>query len=165
MSEDSQVFMAKQKPIQLGSDEFAEVVRLSPLVSIDLIVHNSRGEILVGLRENEPAKGFWFVPGGRILKNERIHEAFERLAVNELGVKLNYKDAKFVGLFEHLYANNFADREGFGTHYIVLAHSINIDEATLDLPDDQHSDYKWLDPKSLCEDDGVHSYTKAYGNL
>ncbi|MHC4216499.1 MAG: GDP-mannose mannosyl hydrolase [Planctomycetota bacterium] len=156
--------MSEQKSIQLGSDEFAEAVRLSPLVSIDLIVHNSRGEILLGLRENEPAKGFWFVPGGRILKNERISEAFERLAVNELGVKLNYKDAKFIGVFEHLYANNFAGREGFGTHYIVLAHSITIDASTLDLPDDQHSDYKWMNPQDVCEDSTVHPYTKAYFN-
>ena len=58
--------------------DLIEVIKHTPLVSIDLIVRNGKDQILVGLRTNEPAKGFWFVPGGRILKNERITEAFKR---------------------------------------------------------------------------------------
>ena len=157
--------MSSQKPIKLEPDEFAEAVRLSPLVSIDLIVNNKNGEILLGLRTNEPAKGFWFVPGGRILKDERIPEAFERITDNELGVILNYNEAELVGVFEHLYPNNFAGREGFGTHYIVLAHSISIDEEILNLPGDQHSDYKWMSPQQISKDESVHPYTKAYFNF
>ena len=66
-------------PEKLSHDEFAVVVEKAPLVSIDLIIENHRGQILLGMRTNEPAKDYWFVPGGRILKDERIAEAFERL--------------------------------------------------------------------------------------
>lgn len=149
-------------PKQLGPDEFVEVVKRTPLVSIDLIVKNDRGRILLGLRKNEPAKDFWFVPGGRILKDERIAQAFERIAYNELGIRLPYEDAEFVGVFEHLYPNNFTQNQDFSTHYVVLAHRILVDETSLRLPDDQHTQYQWLDPNTLRKDDTVHPYVKAY---
>ena len=69
--------MRDKKAIKLNHDDFVEVVKKTPLVSIDLIVENDRNEVLLGFRKNEPAKNYWFVPGGRILKNERIAEAFE----------------------------------------------------------------------------------------
>ena len=63
----------------LSDSEFVDVVRNTPLVSIDLIISDPMGAILMGWRNNEPAKDTWFVPGGRIRKNERIAEAFERI--------------------------------------------------------------------------------------
>ncbi|MHC4478820.1 MAG: GDP-mannose mannosyl hydrolase [Planctomycetota bacterium] len=154
--------MTNETYAQLGPDEFIEVVKRTPLVSIDLIVNNDRGRILLGLRKNEPAKGYWFVPGGRILKDEPIAQAFERIAYQELGIRLPYEDAEFVGVFEHLYPNNFTQKQDFSTHYVVLAHKITIDEASIQPPDAQHSQYKWLDPDTIRKDDTVHPYVKAY---
>jgi colanic acid biosynthesis protein WcaH len=154
--------MRRNKPKKLGRDQLVEVVKNAPLVSIDLVVKNSRGQILVGLRKNAPAKGFWFVPGGRILKDERISEAFERIAYDELGIKPAFEDARFLGVFEHLYPNNFTEKEGFGTHYVVLAYEIKINETELSPPRNQHSEYKWLNKESLDEESNVHAYTRVY---
>ena len=54
----------------LRQEDFATVVRSTPLVSLDFIVENSRGEFLLGKRTNRPAQGYWFVPGGRVQKDE-----------------------------------------------------------------------------------------------
>ena len=67
------------RPTLLSLDDFHTVVRLAPLVFIDFIIRNARGEVLLGLRNNEPAQGFYFVPGGIVLKQERLHEAFARI--------------------------------------------------------------------------------------
>jgi colanic acid biosynthesis protein WcaH len=40
----------------------------------------------MGWRENEPAKRTWFVPGGRIRKDEKIADAFERIIRTETGL-------------------------------------------------------------------------------
>jgi hypothetical protein len=53
---------------KLTDDEFAKVIRLAPVVSIDLIIRDSESNVLVALRSNEPAKGVYFVPGGCIRK-------------------------------------------------------------------------------------------------
>ena len=70
-----------------------------PLVSIDLIITNRIGEVLLGKRENRPAKESWFVPGGRIRRMEKFEDAFKRISVNELGIPYKLEDASFFGIF------------------------------------------------------------------
>src|SRR6516162_10264536 len=115
------------RPRFLNKDEFAQVVRNTPLVSIDLIIRDPDRCVLVGLRANEPAKGKWFVPGGVVRKDERLSEAFARIVKVEIGLEASIGDAKFIGVYEHLYNNNVFEAEGFGTHYVVLAHELNLD--------------------------------------
>jgi colanic acid biosynthesis protein WcaH len=69
----------------LDKETFSTVIESTPLVSIDLVIKNQQGQALLGQRLNRPAKGFWFVPGGRVLKNESLAAAFKRLTLDELG--------------------------------------------------------------------------------
>ncbi len=151
-----------ENPKKLEHEELALAVKLTPLVSIDLIIEDKAGRILLGMRENEPAKGFWFVPGGRILKNERIANAFERIIKDELGLEISYDQAEFVGVFEHLYPTNFAKKEGFGTHYVVLAHRVKLISDAEPTADTQHSNLVWFEVKQILGDKKVHENTKAY---
>lgn len=146
----------------LEPSKFREIVKNTPLVSIDLIVRNQKNEVLIGLRKSSPAKNSWFVPGGRIRKDEKIDAAFKRITEDELGIPLNLKNARFLRVFEHLHERNFADEPGFGTHYIVLAHEIKLPVEYSELPLKQHSDYRWMSEKQLLQEDGVHPYTKDF---
>ncbi len=147
--------------MRLDHETFIEVVRNTPLVSIDLIVRNAAGEVLVGLRVNEPARGTWFVPGGCIRKDERIAQAMARISREELGVDLSAR-AEFFGAYEHFYDANFAEDEGFGTHYVVLAYQATIPDGAAPAPDHQHSQFRWVRPGELLADEQVHPHTKAY---
>ena len=148
--------------MRLSPADFAAVVRHAPLVSIDLVVRNRHGEILVGLRRNRPAQGHWFVPGGRIGKGERIPEAFERITRAELGIESRIEHAAFLGVFEHIYEDNFSDDPSFGTHYVVLGYALSADQTSLALPSDQHENYRWLPESVLMKAKDVHDYTKRY---
>jgi len=90
------------RPRFLNKDEFAQVVRNTPLVAIDVIIRNPDQCVLIGLRTNEPAKGKWFVPGGVVRKNERLADALARIVKAEIGLEASIDDAKFVGVYEHL---------------------------------------------------------------
>ena len=146
----------------LNRDDFIAVLQRTPLVSMDLIVRNRQGQILLGLRKNEPAKGFWFVPGGRILKDERLDDAFQRLTQEELGLLCHRKDAVFRGVFEHLYETNFAGKNGVSTHYVVLAHELEWAHAFNALPITQHDKYEWCAPDAILQRPDVHENVKAY---
>ncbi|HTX78286.1 MAG TPA: GDP-mannose mannosyl hydrolase [Longilinea sp.] len=148
--------------MKLDPKTFLEVVRLSPLVSIDLLVCDPQGRVLLGLRANRPAQNTWFVPGGRIAKDERIAAALARVAHEELGIELDPAQAHFLGVYEHLYPDNFADEPGIGTHYIVLAHEVRLDHLPDKLPADQHHDFRWFTVSELLADPQVHPNTKAY---
>jgi colanic acid biosynthesis protein WcaH len=147
--------------LRLPAAEFARVVRLTPLVSIDLVVRNAAGAMLVGWRRNRPARDAWFVPGGRIGKDERIAAAYARLTGDELGRVLPFEAARFIGVFEHFYPDNFAGEEGYGTHYVVLAYEAAV-AADLPLPDAQHARYRWMNDAELLAEPAVHPNTKAY---
>lgn len=49
---------------------------------------NEKNQILLGQRKNAPAKDDWFVPGGRVLKNEPLEQDFKRVSKNELGLEI-----------------------------------------------------------------------------
>ena len=143
----------------LSKELFSSVVENTPLISIDLIVENSEGKVLLGKRVNEPAKGFWFVPGGRVFKDETLDIAAARTLKEEIGLELKREALSFYGLYEHFYENNVFD-DSFTTHYIVLAHKITTDtELKLN---NQHELYKWFSKEELLEIDDVHKYTKDY---
>lgn len=146
----------------MANEDFERVVRLTPLVAIDLVVRSPRGEVLVGRRVNEPAKGMWFVPGSRITKNETRAAAFRRITREELGLELAMESARFLGVYEHFYPSNRFEKPGFGTHYLVLAYELKLPLELGSLPKDQHGEYLWLEPKKLSDSSEVHANTKAY---
>ena len=147
------------KPI--SKSKFLHLIKFGPLVSMDIIIINRKKEVLLGNRTNDPAKNSWFVPGGCIRKNESFKDAFARITFNELGIKCDIKSAKFLGVYEHFYKNNF-DNKKFGTHYVVHAYKFNLKLALEKLPHDQHNEYKWFSIKSILTNKKVHLNTKNY---
>jgi colanic acid biosynthesis protein WcaH len=149
----------------ISPEAFKEVVRNTPLISIDFIIENPIGEILLGWRVNPPAKEYWFVPGGRILKNEKFEGAFHRIALTETGLDLKISDTIFLGIYEHIYPDeNFSGNQSFGTHYIVLAYMLKLTSPLTTLPKDQHTEYWWASLDELLEDANVHENVKNYFN-
>lgn len=146
---------------KLAADDFQQVVRNAPLVSIDLIVEDRSGRFLLGLRNNAPAKGFWFVPGGRVYKNERLADALLRISGDELGVSICLEKSRFLGLYEHFYEENAFFVTGFGTHFVVSAFYFKVDQFNA-LPEQQHSTYRWFSRGEILKDPSVHPYTKNY---
>ena len=63
--------MADEHPIP--DAEWRTIVEHVPIVSVDLIVTHDDG-IVLGKRTNEPAKGEWFPPGGRVRKHREFSE-------------------------------------------------------------------------------------------
>jgi colanic acid biosynthesis protein WcaH len=151
------------KPGQrMEPEDFNRVVRLTPLVAIDLIVRSPDRRVLVGRRIYEPAKGCLFVPGGRITKNETLAAAFRRVSLAELGVEKKMEEARFLGVYEHFYSTNNLEQPGFGTHYILLTYEVTSPVPDASLPKDQHAEYFWLTETDILTCPEVHEHTKAY---
>ena len=146
----------------MDAQRFLQIVDATPLVSIDLVIRNEKNEVLLGKRVNRPAQNFWFVPGGRIRKNERVREAFARIFEAELGVSLSFKEAGLIGVYDHIYEDNFAGENGINTHYVVLAYACQLKSARVLKPDAQHGELKWWDVDGLVASASVHENTKAY---
>lgn len=146
---------------KVSREDWLEVVRNSPLVSIDLIIRDPAGRVLLGWRRNEPAKGSWFTVGCAVQKDESLDDAFSRLVRNECGIEAHRSEARFVGLYEHRYPTNFMQAPGFGTHYIALAHELQLPHAEV-RSDDQHDSLRWFAVAELMAHPEVHALVKDY---
>jgi len=141
----------------LDDQIFKTVVDSAPLVSIDILLKRN-DKVLLGKRINKPAQGYFFSIGGRINKNETIDSAMNRIAQNELNIELKTAP-KFIGVFEHFYDDSIY--ESISIHYVNLAYEYQVGEI-IDLPTEQHSEYKWFTVDELLESNQVHNYTKDY---
>jgi len=147
----------------LTKEQFTAVVASTPLVSIDFVARNAAGQVLLGKRTNKPAQGYWFVPGGRILKDERMADAFRRLSQAEFGQVLHQEQGRFLGVYEHLYGDSSFD-DSISTHYVVLGYEVTVDAKLETLPVAQHADFRWFEVDELMSSKSVHENTKAYFN-
>jgi colanic acid biosynthesis protein WcaH len=146
----------------MDDQRLLQVIDSTPLVSIDLILLDSQGWVLLGKRTNRPALDYWFVPGGRIRKNERIAEAFKRISLKELGCELSLENAELLGGYDHIYDDNYLNREGVNTHYVVLAYRVMVPDDWSPVVDEQHSEMRAWSIAALLKDPQVHFNTKAY---
>lgn len=141
--------------VEWVSDEDWEViVSNAPIVSVDLVVLTPDGVVL-GRRENEPAKNLWFVPGGRVQKGERLDDAARRVAREELGVNVDIRER--LGVYEHLYEASDVPGAG-GKHYVPVGFVVETDTTTFET-DDQHDTLSVFPTNDLPD---LHEYVEEY---
>jgi colanic acid biosynthesis protein WcaH len=146
----------------LTPDQFRFIVQHAPLVSIDLLITDPGGSVLLGLRNNEPARGSWFVPGGVIFKGESVAAAFSRILAGETGLSHTLSQARHIGCFDHFYDTNRFGEPGYGTHYVVNAFRLAVPERPIITPDNQHRLMKWMTPEEILGSVDVHPNSQAY---
>jgi colanic acid biosynthesis protein WcaH len=148
--------------MKIEDKNILEIIKATPLVSIDLVIKNPSKKVLLGKRTNRPAKGYWFVPGGRIIKNETINQALKRISKVEVGLDLSTEALSLLGAYDHIYEDNFLNVTGINTHYVALAFAVNLKQEIEVKPDEQHIAFKWWEIDKLLEDPAVHLNSKAY---
>lgn len=142
----------------IPTEQFKTVVKYAPLISIDLVTMH-QDKVLLGKRINKPALNFYFTTGGIVRKNESFQEAQKRIAKDELGIELT-QEVEFIGVFEHFYDDSIF--ENISTHYINHGYLLQLDKELTNLPQEQHSDYKWFTIEELMNSSEVHKYVKDY---
>lgn len=84
----------KKLPLKVFKYVYSKVPRLC----VDLVLKNSKG-VLLSKRDIPPDKGWWHFPGGTVLFGETLKETAQRVAMEELNVKI--KIVKLYGFLEY----------------------------------------------------------------
>ena len=143
-------------------NEYLVVIKNTQLVSLDLIIMNENNEILLGYRNNEPAKNKWFTFGSRVYKEETFDQACKRVSSNEIGTNIDLCYCRKNGVYKHNYDNNFDNNE-YGTNYIVFAFEYYCNKKDITIKgDDQHSIFSWFSIDEIFAREDVHDYVKQY---
>ena len=102
-------------PKRLSAKDFKAIYSKVPRACVDLVVKTPQGIVLT-MRQIEPEKGKWHLPGGTILKGESLAQAIQRVAKAELGVTV--KIEKLLGAIEYLHLKNYFSQP-LGLAYLV----------------------------------------------
>lgn len=111
-----------------------------PIVCVDCLVVNNKGEYLLVKRKNEPLKGEYWVPGGRVHKNEKLVDAVHRKMREEIGVDVDVIEN--VGFFEEFFDATEQNAEG-GVHSISVVYRVKPRSNKIKL-DDQSIEWGWF---------------------
>ncbi len=119
-----------------------------PIACVDVAII-ARGSVLLVKRNDLPAKGEWWLPGGRVYKGETMRQTAKRKALEEVGIECH------VGPIIHTAETIFPD----GPNGIPV-HSINscfmlypVGDFVVKL-DGHHDSYEWAN--HIYE--GLHLY-------
>lgn len=147
----------------IPQDMYQYIVSKMPICTVDLLLKDTQGCYLLGLRNNAPEKGMYFTPGGRVLKNECQSDAIKRVARNELDINLDFSNVKLVGVYDHIYENNVWGEKGYGTHCINLLYLGNV-PVNFDIqkvPRDQHSVMRFFNSSEILDSKQVSEKVKV----
>lgn len=67
--------------------KFKQIYSEVPRLCVDLVIQTGEG-ILLTKREMEPYKGYWHLPGGTVLFQEKILDTIQRIAQEEVGIQV-----------------------------------------------------------------------------
>ncbi|WP_269611122.1 NUDIX domain-containing protein [Prochlorococcus marinus] len=151
---------------KLSEEIWRTCVDSIPIFGIDMIIFSQKYGVLMGRRINNPAKGKLFVPGGRVYKNERIIDAFNRILISETGLIFSFNKTTSLGLYEHFYNVTSWSTSECSTHYIIEARLIEIEPENIKQKinlNEQHSNFEWISLEDI-QSNTIHSYSKMYLN-
>jgi len=122
---------------------YHQIITQMPIPCVDVAITHNHCVLLVK-RLDEPAKGQWWLPGGRVYKSEMMVQTAKRKALEEVGLDCE------VGPLIHTAETVFEDGpNGIPVHSInscFLLRPLNASKIKLD---SHHSAHSWFDVGNL----------------
>ena len=123
---------------------YNRILSVIPVPCVDLVIVH-KGKFLMGKRINEPAKGQWFFPGGRVFKEETLEQAAVRKAKEETGIKIKKSNLNYLTTAETIFrAKNFSGtRHTINSVFLVKPDKLKESEL-LKFDRTQNSEFQWF---------------------
>lgn len=107
----------------LGQELFLLVSSLTPIVNVDLLVYNDKGQFLLTWRHDPHCGQGWHVPGGCIRFKETCEERIKKVAQKELGINDISFDKDPIKVFEIIcHEHRDIENQNERAHFITLVY-------------------------------------------
>jgi len=135
---------------------YKKIIEKTTIATVDVVVFSKDlKKVILFKRENEPAKGIYYTPGGRIFKEEEAGECALRKLKEELGIDAKESELVFGGAIIERFRNCFFSQK-MASSFMNMFFSYTLkDENELKL-DSQHAEYKWFS----VDDETIFNYIK-----
>ncbi len=138
---------------------YRKIQAATPVLCVDLVVvDQKRKTFLLVKRANSPLKGKWFLPGGRVYKNEKLKEAALRKLREETG--LRGRVVRELGVWEYISEKSGYFR-GVNLHSVSAVYLVEIVGGKKVILDNQSFGAEWFNEINP----GWHFYAKKFLRL
>jgi colanic acid biosynthesis protein WcaH len=141
----------------ITNSEYYTCVKNLPIATVDVVIFNKeKNRTLLFRRLNEPAKGKYYILGGRINKNEKILDAALRKLKEEINLKINSQGLAYIGITEEFFPNSIFKK--MKSNFIVMNYVLTLKNNLIEKLqlDSQHSGFRWFD----IDDKSIPFYVK-----
>jgi len=120
---------------------FREIERLMPVACVNAIVLDNEGRVLVMRRNNKPARGLYWFPGGRIKIGQSLEDALKEQVKEETGLEWSEVELLKVASVS---SSVFKTRHTVEINFLLIKNT----DSEIKL-NQEHSDFKWVRPKDF----------------
>ena len=129
---------------------YEEIIKIFPRTCVDIMVIDEQGRVLLMFRNNEPARGQWWFPGGRIYFGETRLQAAQRKIKEECG--LDVTELVEISTFDLFFSS-----DQMTCHDVTILFKMKVFSYSEIKTDNQSKEYGWFKPEA-CRDLKLHSY-------
>lgn len=124
----------------INSNFYNKIIESMPISCVDLLIF-SQDKYLLLKRNNNPAKGQYWFPGGRIHKMETIENACLRISKSECNLECKFIKQICIEETIFLKEENMVSEK----HTLNICCLLHVDDVSMLKIDDYHSEYIWID--------------------
>ena len=126
--------------MHIPEKEYEYILEHLPVLCVDCVITYDNKCLLLK-RNNNPAKGQWWFPGGRVNKNELIKLAATRKSFEETGLNTDFE--KTISVEETM----FSQEEDMKTdiHTVNICSHLSVSDISMLNIDSFHDEYMWVD--------------------
>ncbi len=142
----------------LPEEVFLFATTITPMINVDLLVKNSRGQVLMSWRDDMCGTG-WHIPGGIIRFKETFHDRLLKVGESELHTRITHDDNPCM-------INQIILKQEVRGHFVSLLYKCYVPDDYVidngDIKEGQPGYLKWIDK---CPDNFVTGQRDIYNNL
>jgi colanic acid biosynthesis protein WcaH len=142
--------------MNIPKDIYAQIVRLMPIPCVDLLVEDSAERLLLIRRANDPAKGQWWFPGGRVHYLETRVQAAKRKLKEECG--LDAFKIKEIGTYDVILPISDDVKP---SHAITTLFRVVINQGVQVTLNTQSLEFEWRKPEEWLNE-GLHIFIRQF---
>lgn len=86
--------------VLIPKELYEKITASIPIPGVEAMMIND-GALLLMKRNNDPAKGMWWFPGGRIRRGETFEEALKREVTEE--THINFEITRLIGVYNRIF--------------------------------------------------------------
>lgn len=139
--------------MHIPDELYRQILPVMPIPCVDLLVVDTKGKILLVKRRNEPAKGLWWVPGGRVQFGELRAAAALRKLREECGLHSGSRPPLELSTEDLILPNG----QGGSSHVIATVYRIDVAAGQPVVLDAQSEAADWRTAKQWAAMD-IHPY-------